>query len=239
MIKITILKGQKISYNLERKNVKNINLRIKANQSICISANHQVSDEIIEEFLQSKADYILKALEYYADIAKYVPKPKEYVDGESFKILGHDRRLRVVQGKKNRVESDESYITLFIKDISDYDLKKKTMDKWIKNYCKDTIVAVCESIYPKFQKYGIDFPEIRFRYMVSRWGSCQPKRKILTFNIMLIEALLSCIEYVVTHEFTHFLQPNHSKKFYNQLAMFMPDWQERKRVLEKNNCFIE
>ena len=239
MIKITILKGQETSYNLERKNVKNINLRIKANQSICVSANPQVSDEIIEDFLQSKADYILKALEYYADIAKYVPKPKEYVDGESFKILGHDRRLRVVQGKKNRVESDESYITLSIKDISDYDLKKKTMEKWLKNYCKGTIVAVCESIYPKFQKYGIDFPEIRFRYMVSRWGSCQPKRKILTFNIMLIEAPLSCIEYVVTHEFTHFLQPNHSKKFYNQLAMFMPDWQERKRVLEKNNCFIE
>lgn len=239
MIKITILKGQETSYNLERKNVKNINLRIKANQSICVSANPQVSDEIIEDFLQSKADYILKALEYYADIAKYVPKPKEYVDGESFKILGHDRRLKVVQGKKNRVESDESYITLSIKDISDYNLKKKTMEKWLKNYCKDTIVAVCESIYPKFQKYGIDFPEIRFRYMVSRWGSCQPKRKILTFNIMLIEAPLSCIEYVVTHEFTHFLQPNHSKKFYNQLAMFMPDWQERKRVLEKNNCFIE
>ena len=239
MIKTTILKGQEISYNLERKNVKNINLRIKANQSIYMSANHHVSDEVIEEFLQSKADYILKALEYYADIAKYVPKPKEYVDGESFKILGHDRRLRVVQGKKNSVESDESYVTLSVKDISNYDLKKKTMDKWLKNYCKDTLIAVCESIYPKFQKYGIDLPEIRFRHMVSRWGSCQPKRKILTFNIMLIEAPLSCIEYVVTHEFTHFLQPNHSKKFYNQLAMFMPDWQERKKVLEKNNCFIE
>ena len=64
MIKITILKGQETSYNLERKNVKNINLRIKANQSICVSANPQVSYEIIEDFLQSKADYILKAATY-------------------------------------------------------------------------------------------------------------------------------------------------------------------------------
>lgn len=239
MIKTIDLKGNKITYNLERKNVKNINLRIKADQSIYMSANYYVSDNVIEDFLKEKADYILKALEHYSEVAKYAPQPKQYVDGESFKILGHDRRLKVIEGKRNTVESDESYITLTVKDVTDFDLKKKTMDKWLKNYCKDILQAVCESIYPKFQKYDIEYPELRFRNMISRWGSCQPKRKILTFNISLIEAPLSCIEYVVTHEFTHFLQPNHSKKFYNQLAMFMPDWQERKKILERNNCFVE
>lgn len=44
---------------------------------------------------------------------------------------------------------------------------------------------------------------------------------------------MSCIEYVVVHEFTHFLQPNHSKNFYMQMTMFMPDWLERKKLLEK------
>ena len=239
MIKTINLNGREIRYNLECKNVKNINLRIKADQSINISASVRVSDSVIEEFLRAKAEYILKALDHYAEIAKYAPKPKQYVDGESFKILGHDRRLRVVQGKRNTIESDESYITLMVKDPADLELKKKTMDRWMKNYCKEILLAVCESVYPKFQKYGVPFPELRFRNMVSRWGSCQPKRKILTFNIALIEAPLSCIEYVVTHEFTHFLQPNHSKKFYGQLVMFMPDWQERKKVLEKNNCYVE
>lgn len=239
MIKTINFNGREICYNLERKNVKNINLRIKADQSIYVSANLYVSCDTIEEFLISKADYILKALDHYADIAKYAPKPKQYIDGESFRILGHDRRLRVVQGKRNIVESDESYITLTVRDTSDLDLKKKTMDKWIKNYCKEIVFAVCENVYPKFQKYGVEFPEIRFRNMISRWGSYQPKRKILTFNISLIEAPLLCIEYVVTHEFTHFLHPNHSKMFYGQLAMFMPDWKERKIVLEKNNCYVE
>ena len=239
MIKTINLKGREIRYNLERKNVKNINLRIKADQSINISASVRVSDSVIEELLNAKAEYILRALDHYAEIAKYAPKPKQYVDGESFKILGHDRRLRVVQGKRNAIESDESYITLMVKDPADLELKKKTMDRWMKNYCKEILLAVCESVYPKFQKYGVEFPELRFRNMVSRWGSCQPKRRILTFNIALIEAPLSCIEYVVTHEFTHFLQPNHSKKFYGQLAMFMPDWQERKKILEKNNCYVE
>ena len=142
MIKTINLNGREIRYNLERKNVKNINLRIKADQSINISASVRVSDSVIEEFLNAKAEYILRALDHYAEIAKYAPKPKQYVDGESFKILGHDRRLRVVQGKCNAIENDESYITLTVKDPADLELKKKTMDRWMKNYCKENATRI-------------------------------------------------------------------------------------------------
>ena len=233
------LNGRTIEYELERKNVKNLNLRIKADQSIYVSANHAVSEKTIREFLQSKSDYILKALERYAEMAKYAPKPKMYVDGEGFSVLGRELRLKVIQGRRNSAVSDEVYVTLTVKDPSDLDMKKRTMDNWIKKQCQEQIQDVCEAIYPKFQKYGVEFPVLRFRNMVSRWGSCQPKRKILTFNSALIEAPLSCIEYVVMHEFVHFLQPNHSRKFYQYLSMFMPDWKERKSMLEKTYNYFE
>ena len=239
MKRLIELDGRTIEYDLERKNVKNLNLRIKADQSVYVSANPKVSEKTIRDFLQSKSEYILKALDRYAEMAKYAPKPKAYVDGESFRILGHDLRLKVIQGKRNFAVSDEVYVTLVVKDPDDHDIKKRTMDNWIKRQCQEYIQEVCESVYPKFQKYGVEFPIMRFRNMVSRWGSCQPKRKILTFNIALIEAPLSCIEYVVTHEFVHFLQPNHSRKFYQYLSMFMPDWKERKSVLEKTYNYFE
>ena len=239
MIKEIVLNGKRIEYDLQRKDVKNINLRIKTDKSIFISANSRVSEKIIDEFIISKANYILKALAHFDEIAKYAPKPKQYVDGETFRIFGHDRRLIVVEGKKNKVESDESYVTLTVKDSKSFDQKKKMMNRWLNSICKDTVQSLCEAIYPKFQKYGVLYPVIRYRNMVSRWGSCQPKRGILTFNYALVEAPISCIEYVVVHEFTHFLQPNHSKKFYQQLAMFMPDWEARKKVLEKGNAFFE
>lgn len=239
MIKEIVLNGKRIEYDLQRKDVKNINLRIKADRTIFLSANPRVSEEVIEEFIESKFEYILKALAHYEELAKYAPKPKQYVDGESFRILGHDRRLKVIEGKKNKVEYDESYIMLTVKKPDDFTQKKKLMDKWLTSICKDTIQSLCDAIYPKFQKYGVAYPTIRYRNMVSRWGSCQPKRGILTFNYALVEAPISCIEYVVVHEFTHFLHPNHSKKFYQQLAMFMPDWEERKKILEKGNAFVE
>lgn len=239
MIKNIVLGGKRVEYELQRKDVKNINLRIKADRTIFVSANPRVPDEVIEEFIRSKSDYILKALAHYEELARYAPKPKQYVDGESFRIFGHDRRLKVMEGKKNNVEYDESYITLTVKDPTDRELKQKLMDRWLNSICKDTIQSLCDAVYPKFQKYGVEFPSIRYRNMISRWGSCQPKRGVLTFNYALVEAPISCIEYVVVHEFTHFLQPNHSRKFYQQLAMFMPDWEERKKTLEKGNAFVE
>ena len=239
MIKEIVLNGNRIEYDLQRKDVKNINLRIKADRTIFLSANSRVSQEVIEEFIESKSEYILKARAHYEELAKYAPKPKQYVDGETFRVLGHDRRLKVIEGKKNKVEYDESYITLTVKNPSDFTQKKKLIDRWLMSICKDTIQSLCDAIYPKFQKYGVAYPTIRYRNMVSRWGSCQPKRCVLTFNYALAEAPISCIEYVVVHEFTHFLHPNHSKKFYQQLAMFMPDWEERKTILEKGNAFVE
>lgn len=238
MIHAILLDGKEIQYNLERKKVKNINLRIKPDGAIYVSANDVVSQEKIENFLNEKSGFILKALEHYGELQKYAPTPKQYVDGEHFKICGHDLRLKVLHGTKNHVESDGVYIKLIVTDINNLELKQKIMDKWIKEQCISTISLVCEAVYPKFQKYGVNFPKLKFRKMISRWGSCQPKRESLTFNISLIEAPMSCIEYVVVHEFTHFLQPNHSKKFYTQLTMFMPDWVERKKLLEKSGIGI-
>ena len=87
------------------------------------------------------------------------------------------------------------------------------------------------------EKYGVEFPMIRFRAMVSRWGSSQPRRKVLTFNRRLIEMPKICIEYVVLHEFVHFLQADHSRRFYALMTMFMPDWKKRAQLLEKEGIF--
>ena len=238
MTKTINLNGRTVGYELEIKNVKNINLRIKPDQTIYISANSTIPQQIIDELLVSKSAYILRALDHYEEVAKYAPKPKQYVDGESFRILGHEYRLQVRKHSKNSVRFDGSYIILSVRDTDNFDLKQRVMNRWLKQKCVETVQSVCEAVYPKFQKYGVSFPEIKYRNMISRWGSCQPKRGVLTFNLSLVEEPVACIEYVVVHEFVPFLQPNHSKKFYQQLSVFMPDWSERKHMLEKQGILL-
>ncbi len=102
------------------------------------------------------------------------------------------------------------------------------------------ITSLCKKHYPYFEKKGVPFPTIKFRKMVSRWGSCHSQKGILTFNTHLRFAPHSSIQYVVLHELTHFLVPNHSKEFYDELRKVCPDYmKERKKLREIpiRNCF--
>ena len=58
MNKIIVLNNRRISYIFEYKNVKNINLRIRSDGSIFVSANKRVPEKIVEGFILSKADFI-------------------------------------------------------------------------------------------------------------------------------------------------------------------------------------
>ena len=232
MLRTVEADGNAISYTLERKPVKNINLRIRADQCVYVSAPKDVAAKMVDAFVVEKSAYILRALKKFKDRNRESTLENNFVNGETVKFLGRNLRLKIKNATRSKVESDESYVTLYVKDVQDADLKKRVLETWLRKKCKDEITAICKKVYPQVKKYGIVFPEIQLREMVSRWGSCSPKKGSMTFNTALIAMPVSCIEYVVTHEFTHFLYPNHSKKFYQQLATFMPDWKERKKRLE-------
>lgn len=225
------IKGRELEYELERKQVKNVNLRIRSDCTIYVSANNRVSDSIIEEFLQKKAGFILAAIDKYAEIQKYANINHEYVTGESFPYLGKDLRLIITEGKNN-VDSDGVYITLTVVNANDTTLKQKLIKKWYDEHCREMFNEIIYKIYPIFQKYGVVMPKLVLRDMTSRWGSCQFKKGIITLNKKLIEMPIDTIEYVVMHEFVHFLHPNHSAKFYETLSTLMPNWKERKAHLE-------
>ena len=232
MIKRIKLLDREIEYDLQRKRVKNINLRIKPDRTITVSANPRVPENRIEKFILEKQEFILRALEKYSKMQQPLQKPKQYIDEETVKVFGQDFSLIVFLAKKNHVEKEEPFINLYVKDENDFSLKKKVLDKWLYNQVEETITNFCKTIYPLFKNYCGDFPTIKFRKMTSRWGSCNFVRKILTFNYALINAPIECVEYVVYHEFTHFIEPNHSKKFYLALSNFLPDYKERKRELK-------
>ena len=225
------LKGHEISYELMRKPVKNINLRIRSDGSVYVSANEKIPISTITGFLEKKADFILSSLVKYEELRKYADGDRSYCSGESFRYLGKELRLMVSQGK-NDVTTDGIYLYLTVADISNVDIKRKLINKWYDKQCRELFPQIIDSLYPIFRKYDVQEPKLILRDMTSRWGSCQPKRGIITLNKRLIETPRSCIEYVVMHEFIHFRQLNHSKLFYDLLSTLMPDWRERKIILE-------
>ena len=232
MIRSVEVDGKEIAYTLERKEVKNINLRIRPDQGVFVSAPKSVPAKMVDAFVKEKSAYIMRAIKRFKDKERVETSDNKFVNGETVNLFGSEMRLKVCYAARNKVESDGRYVTLFVNNIKDVELKKRVLDNWLRKKCKEEITGVCQKVYPLVKKYGIAFPDIQLREMVSRWGSCSPKKGLVIFNTTLVSKPVSCIEYVVAHEFTHFLCPNHSKKFYQQLATFMPDWEERKKRLE-------
>lgn len=82
------------------------------------------------------------------------------------------------------------------------------------------------------QRRFIESPvAIRIHPMKTRWGSCNFKKGTLNFNLYLIDQPMECIEYVIMHEFAHFLIHDHSPAYHTLMTALMPDWKERKKRL--------
>lgn len=228
--------GNQILYELERKNVKNLNLHVRRDGTVYVSANRLVPVEQVDAFLESKIGFILNARNRFAEQAQYRPQPKQYVSGETFYIQGRGLRLHVVQAAKDQISSDGVHLYLQVRDPMDFEKKKRMVSRFIDQQCRQVFGEIVAEVYPIFQKYGVAMPTLRIRDMETRWGSCLAKKGIITLNKRLLEAPRYCIEYVVTHEFCHFIHPNHSKQYYAFLTMLMPDWRERKKVLDENTA---
>lgn len=236
-IRTIYVDGREISYCLERKNVKNLNLRVRKDGSVFLSASKSIPCKEIDEFVYSKASYIIEAIDHFMEMAQYKPRPKQYVSGETFNIQGRGLRLQVSQAAKDRILSDSIYIYLEVKDINDFDRKRRLVNRFLDQQCKTVFGEIMDELYPLFKKYGVKRPLLRIRDMETRWGSCLAKKGIITLNKRLLEAPRNCIEYVVMHELCHFVHPNHSKHFYEFLSMLMPDWKERKQFLDKTTAY--
>lgn len=65
----------------------------------------------------------------------------------------------------------------------------------------------------------------------TRFGSCSSKGRIC-FSVYLFAYPEKAIDYVIVHELSHLKYLNHSKDFYSLIEKYLPDYKERKKLLE-------
>lgn len=224
--------NREIEYRLQRKNVKNINLNVKPNMDVVVSASSQVPQDYIDSYVKEKAPWIIKNLDNFIDTLSE-DVPRRYVSGETIKFLGKQHRLRIIEGTLADVSLKDGFIELTISDVGNRRRKQKMLSQWLRQQAETTFYKSLDTVYPKLQKYGIAKPGIMLRSMKARWGSCLRDRGLLLLNLELVKAPVHCIDYVVLHELLHFMCPKHDNKFFGYMTVLMPDWVERKAILDE------
>ena len=94
-----------------------------------------------------------------------------------------------------------------------------------------------DRVFPLFEQVlGGQKPQILVREMRARWGSCCPGRRQITFALGLAAVPHTLVEYVVLHEYCHFVHPNHQKEFWALMQQYMPDAKIRRKALHQYRC---
>ena len=65
----------------------------------------------------------------------------------------------------------------------------------------------------------------------TRYGSCSGKNR-LSFSCFLVNYPDAAIDLVVVHELCHIREKNHGPGFYALLSRYLPDYRERKKLLQ-------
>lgn len=215
-----------ISYEIKRKKVKRLNLRVREDGSVYVSVPYYVAFEQADKFVAKNLPFIERAREKLSKAAEKAEEDEGYAY-----FLGERLKINAVKGEKLSARVKEGEVLLTVKSEEDIPAAR---DKWLRAESERLFPEICREKYLLFREQGFDvpFPKITCRKMKSRWGSCTAAKGRITLNVMLMEKPVECIGYVIAHELAHFVVQDHSQRFYDVLERVVPDWREMRKKLK-------
>ena len=226
--------GKVISYEIIRKPVKNINIRVKPSGEVFVSCNENIDNKTIELLMIKRANWLINTIEQFkVNLIEFTDANLKLVDGEEFLLLGKVLRIKNVEAEGFKVDYDNNY--LYIYRPNQRGVKTK-FNEWYSKFMMEKFTEMVDQSYVRFQKYGIAKPTVIYKSMRTRWGTCNIDKKVITLNTQLLKVDPFLTEYVICHELTHLKYRNHNKDFYSFLTSIVPDWKQREKIL--NNIFI-
>ena len=193
-----------------KKNNRNTYVRVK-NGKIVVSTNYLTSKSSILKLINDNKDSIIKMINN--DNKKSDREEKFYYFGKEYDVIYGFQEIEF--------SNDKIYASDDVK-------LKKYIDKEIVRIYSERI----EYYYNKFEE-RIPVPNLKIRKMTSRWGVCNIKNHNITLNYQLSKYDICCLDYVIVHELSHFIHPNHSRDFWNLVGKYYPDYKKCRKMLKE------
>ena len=205
-----ILDDKEYPIEIIRKNNKNTYLRVKDGK-IIITTNYLTSLTTINKLIKNNTAFIDKALN----------KSNLKKEDDSFKLFGNS--YDIIYGF-NDTEIDNNKI---------YTKDNKSLNKYLSKYIYNIYEERINYYYNLFEE-NIPIPNLKIRKMTSRWGVCNIKNHNVTLNLELSKYNIECLNYVIVHELSHFVHPNHSKEFWLLVGKYYPNYKDIRKYLRNN-----
>lgn len=227
------LKISELEVEVERKNIKNMHLAVyPPDARVHLSMPDYLSDEDARSFIIQKLEWIRRQREEV--LAQPRQTERQYVSGESHYLFGKRYQLIVEELPHyvNSIEVRSNKIYMFLRPGSSAEQRATILRAWYRFQLKKELQPIIDRWATRFEE--TDF-EWQVKQMKTEWGSCVPSKRTLIFNLELARVPLECIEFVVVHEFCHFVIDNHNKLFESLMTKRLANWRSLRKQL---NSFI-
>ena len=203
-------KDKEYEINILKKDNKNTYVRVR-DDIIYVTTNYFTKDKEIDELLEENRDAIEKMIDR-ANVRK-TKKELFLVFGKFYDVIYGDFEKQII------IEEN----TIKVKN-------EKVLFQWIDALVNSTFYNRLMHWFDEFEE-DIPIPTLKIKKMKTRWGVCNTRTKCVTLNLDLFRYERECLDYVIIHELTHFLVPNHSKKFWNIVEKYCPNYKELRKKL--------
>jgi predicted metal-dependent hydrolase len=219
------------TYTLVYSDRKTVRLTVERNRAIVVRAPHGVPEERVRALVEEKRFWLWRKAR---DPHKYPTDPvrKEFVSGESFLYRGRHYPLEIVGEDFINLRFERSRFVL--SRASRMDAAELFRD-WFVARAREELPARVAEIAASM---GVGYRRIGVRELRVRWASCTPGDQLL-FNWRIIQAPMSVIDYLIAHELAHLLEPNHTPKFWNIVAIHAPSHAKAREWLKVHGSRLE
>jgi predicted metal-dependent hydrolase len=87
------------------------------------------------------------------------------------------------------------------------------------------------------QLHELTVNRVTVRNQRSRWGSCS-RRRTISLNWRLIQTPAFVQNYIILHELMHLRQMNHSARFWHEVKLVCPDYEQAERWLKQHATLL-
>ena len=212
------------------KDIRNVHLTVLPPAGrVRISAPRHMALDTVRVFALSKLAWIKAQREKMA--AQERELSREYLERESHYVWGRRYLLRLEVGQAPPViEVRHRTLVLSMRSHAGLAAKDAVLSRWY----RDQVRARASTTVTQWSRtLGIDPPRVHVQHMKTKWGSCSPERRSIRLNTELAKKPAGCLEYIVLHELVHLIEPTHNDRFKALLRAFMPDWEDRRRELNR------
>lgn len=227
-MKITLLTGK--TYNLE--NVFNFPLEVHqspraARLSLKIDSKRRIPVLTMPIFCSEKQaiSFVKKNMVWLQNALSSIPEIKHFENGEKISLFGENVTICHMSNLSGgtRVENGELLVGGGIEFLHS---RVKT---YIKKEAKKCFLQISRKMADKL---GVSIKNITIKDTKSRWGSCSSLHNI-NYNWRIALAPDFVINYLMAHEVSHLVHPNHSAEFWRCVESLCPGMKHGNGWLKK------